>query len=161
MPAGPTPQLPQDRPAYEQVDGGFVPLLPSSKSCLKPEERTQPRQLLYQFRDRFNDGRAPIPDTNLLTAHLDTANASAISVSPRRLSPAVRQVVRDGVADPDAKGITEPSTGCWSARIVMAHKASGAWCLCCEYRAISKHVRIPQPPLPRTGDIVASFNGKR
>ncbi|KAL8429798.1 hypothetical protein ACSSS7_006338 [Eimeria intestinalis] len=111
----PTPQLPQEPPAYGHVDGGFVALLPSGNSCLQPEKLTQLRQLLYEFRDRFNDGSAPLPATNLLTARLDTGDAAPISTPPRRLSPAMRQVVRDAAADLDAKGIAEPSTGCWAA----------------------------------------------
>ncbi|KAL8443861.1 hypothetical protein Emag_005763 [Eimeria magna] len=82
-------------------------------------------------------------------------------VPPRRLSPAMRQVVREAVAELDAQGIAEPSTGCWSTPTVMLRKALGAWRLCCDYRAINKHVRIPQQPLPRTHDILASFNGKK
>ncbi|KAL8424961.1 hypothetical protein ACSSS7_008420 [Eimeria intestinalis] len=62
---------------------------------------------------------------------------------------------------PRCQGSTEPSTGCWSARIVMVRKASGARLLCCDYRAINKHVRIPQQPLPHPDDISAWFNGER
>ncbi|KAL8440676.1 hypothetical protein Emag_007831 [Eimeria magna] len=69
--------------------------------------------------------------------------------------------VREAVAELDAPGITEPSTGCWSTPIVMVRKASGAWRLCCGYRAINKHVPTPQQPLPRTDNILASFNGKK
>ncbi|KAL8429795.1 hypothetical protein ACSSS7_006335 [Eimeria intestinalis] len=95
-------------PAYEQVDGGFVPLLPSPNSCLEPEELTQLRQLLYDFRDRFNDGRAPLPATNLLTARVDTGDAASISTRPRRLCPVMRQVVRDAVAPVALRTITTP-----------------------------------------------------
>ncbi|KAL8440969.1 hypothetical protein Emag_007566 [Eimeria magna] len=73
----------------------------------------------------------------------------------------MRQAVREAVAELDAQGITERSTGCWRTLIVMVRKASGAWRLCCAYRAINKHVRIPQQPFPRTDDILASFNGKK
>ncbi|KAL8440684.1 hypothetical protein Emag_007822 [Eimeria magna] len=70
----------------------------------------------------------------------------------------MRQASREAVTELDFQGITEPSAGCWSTPIVMVHKASGAWRLCCDYRALNKHVRIPQQPLPRTDDILASFN---
>ncbi|KAL8436893.1 hypothetical protein ACSSS7_001395 [Eimeria intestinalis] len=90
-----------------------------------------------------------------------TPTPPPISTSSRRLSPAMRRVVRDAVADLGAKGITVPSTGCWSAPTVMVRKASGAWRRCCDYRAITKHVWIPQQPLPRADDILASCNGKR
>ncbi|KAL8427536.1 hypothetical protein ACSSS7_007673 [Eimeria intestinalis] len=76
----------------EQVDGGFVPLLPSPDSCLQPEALMQLRQLVYACHDRFNDGSAPLTATNLLTALLDTGNAAPISPPPRRRSPAMRQV---------------------------------------------------------------------
>ncbi|KAL8445711.1 hypothetical protein Emag_005036 [Eimeria magna] len=149
-----------DAPSYERVPGGFIPTLPSPNSCLLPAELQQLRELLHEFRDRFNDGSEPLPATTLLKARLDTGDAQPISTPPRRLSPAMRQAVREAVADFDAQGITEPSTGCWSTPIVMVRKASGAWRLCCDYRAINKHVRILQQPLPRTDDILASFNGR-
>ncbi|KAL8451262.1 hypothetical protein Emag_002819 [Eimeria magna] len=150
-----------DTPAYEKVLGGVLPTLPSPNSCLLPAELQQLRDLLHEFRDRFNDGSEPLPATSLLKARLDTGDAQPISTPPRRLSPATRQVVRDAVFELDAQGITEPSTGCWSAPIVMIRRASAAWRLCCDYRAINKHVRIPQQPLPRTDDILASFKGKK
>ncbi|KAL8449957.1 hypothetical protein Emag_003477 [Eimeria magna] len=136
-----------DTPSYEKLPGGFIPTLPSPNSC--------------EFRDRFNDGSEPLSATSLLKARLDTGDAQRISTAPGRLAPATRQALREAVAELDAQGITEPSTGCWSTRIVMVRKASGAWRLCCDYRAINKHVRIPQQPLPRTDDILASFNGKK
>ena len=40
-------------------------------------------------------------------------------------------------------------------------KSSEAWRLCCDYREVNKHVVIPQQPLPRTDDILASLRGKR
>ncbi|KAL8444740.1 hypothetical protein Emag_005340 [Eimeria magna] len=110
---------------------------------------------------RFNDGSEPLPATSLLKARLDTGHAQPISTPPRRLSPARRQPVREAVAQLDAQGITVHSTGCWSTPIVMVRKASGAWRLCCDYRAINKHVRIAKQRLPRTDDILASFNGKK
>ncbi|KAL8440727.1 hypothetical protein Emag_007782 [Eimeria magna] len=162
--ADPAPPLADgagETPAYEKVPGGFLRTLPSPNSCLLPAELQQLRDLLHEFRDRFNDGSEPLPATSLLKARLDTGNAQPISTPPRRLSPAMRQVVRDAVAELDAQEITEPSTGCWSTPIVTVRKASGAWRLCCDYRAINEHVRIPQQPLPRTDDILASFNGKK
>ena len=43
----------------------------------------------------------------------------------------------------------------------MVKKSSGAWRLCCDYREVNEHGVIPQQPLSRTDDILASFNGKR
>ncbi|KAL8441146.1 hypothetical protein Emag_007407 [Eimeria magna] len=160
-PAPPPTDGATDTPPYEGVPGGFIPTLPSPNSCLLPAELQQLCHLLHEFRDRFNDGSEPLPATSLLKARLDTGDAQPISTPPRRLSPVMRQAVREGVAELDAQGITEPSAGCWSTPIVMFCKASGAWPLCCYYRAINKHVRIPQQPLPRTDDILASFNGKK
>ena len=45
--------------------------------------------------------------------------------------------------------------------MVMMKKSSGSWRLCCVYQEVNKHVVIPQQPLPRTDDILASFKGKR
>ena len=73
----------------------------------------------------------------------------------------MRKVVRSAVAELDAKGINEPGVGQWGSPVVMVKMSSGAWRLCCYYREINKHVEIPQQPLLRTDDIVASFKGKR
>ncbi|KAL8441757.1 hypothetical protein Emag_006916 [Eimeria magna] len=101
-----------DTPSYEKVPGGFLPTLPSPNSCLLPTELQQLHDLLHEFRDRFNDGSEPLPATSLLKVRLDTGDAQPISTPPRRLSPAMRQAVREAVAELDAQGITEPSTGC-------------------------------------------------
>ncbi|KAL8447032.1 hypothetical protein Emed_004662 [Eimeria media] len=160
-PADPSPAAASTAPAYTKVPGGFLPTLPSPGSCLTDAELDELRSLLAEFVDRFNDGSEPLSATTLLKARLDTANIAPISAPPRRLSPAMRDIVRKAVADLDAQGITEPSTGCWSTPIVMVRKASGAWRLCCDYREINKHVLVPQQPLPRTDDILASFKGKK
>ncbi|KAL8440866.1 hypothetical protein Emag_007664 [Eimeria magna] len=123
-------------PLYDKVPGGFVPRLPSPNCRLLPQELDQLRGLLQAFRDRFNDGTEPLPATTLLKAHLDTGDTPPIFSPPRCLSPAMREVVRNAVADLDAQGITEPGTGSWSTPIVMQ-------------------------PLPRTDDILGSFKGKR
>ena len=141
-------------------DGCFVPRLPLSNSCLTSEELSELRDLLQEFRDRFNDGMRPLSATNLLKARLDTGNPPPISFPPRRLSSAMREVVQSAVAELDAKGITEPGVGQGDSPMVMVKKSSGAWRLCCDYRDVNKHVVIPQQPLPRTDDILASFKGK-
>ena len=84
-----------------------IPRLPSSNSCLTPEELSELRKLLHELRNRFNDGTRPLSATNLLKARLDTGNTPPISFPPRRLSPAMREVVRSAVAELDAKGITD------------------------------------------------------
>ena len=73
----------------------------------------------------------------------------------------MREVVRSAVAERDAKGITEPRVGQWGSTVAMVKKSSGAWRLCCDYREVNKHIVIPQQPLPRTDDILASFKNKR
>ena len=45
--------------------------------------------------------------------------------------------------------------------MVMGKKPSGAWRLFCDYRKVNKHVVVPQHPVPRADDILASFKGKR
>lgn len=150
------------QPTYQKTQAGnFVPTLPSPNSCLTAAEVATLKRLLFAFQDRFNDGSKPLTATNLLKARLDTGTAPPVSFPPRRLSPAMREVVRKAVAELDEKGITEPGVGCWGSPIVMVKKASGAWRLCCDYREVNKHVIIPQQPLPRTDDILASFHNKR
>ena len=138
-----------------------IPRLPSPNSCLTPEELSELRDLLHEFRDRFNDGTRPLSASNLLKARFNTGNTPPISFPPRRLSPAMREVVRSAVAELGAKGITEPRIGQWGSPVVIVKKASRAWTLCCDYREVNKHVVIPQQPLLRTADILASFKGKR
>ncbi|KAL8440769.1 hypothetical protein Emag_007746 [Eimeria magna] len=102
-PAPPPTEGATDMPSYERVPGGFIPTLPSPNSCLLPAELQQLRDLLHEFRDRFNDGSEPLPATSLSKARLDTGDAQPISKPPRRLSPAVRQAVREAVAELDAQ----------------------------------------------------------
>ncbi|KAL8437864.1 hypothetical protein Efla_007446 [Eimeria flavescens] len=147
-------------PRYHKVKGGFIPLLTSPNSCITENELAHFRALLKEFKDRFNGRTEPVPATTLLKARLEKRDTSPVSCPPRGPSPAMRQVVLNAVAELDAEGITEPSTGCWSTAVVMVRKASGAWRLCCDYCEVNKHVLIAQRPLPRTDDIIASFNVK-
>ena len=73
----------------------------------------------------------------------------------------MRADVRKLVADMGAKGITEPATGPGSTPIIMVRKANAEWRLCCACREVKKYVQIFQQPIPRTGDILAWFHGKR
>ena len=99
------------KPYLITEDGYFIPRLPSSNSCLTPQKLFELRDLLREFRDRFNDGTRPLSATNLLKARFDPGNTPPISFPPRRLSPAMRKVVRSAIAELDAKGITEPGIG--------------------------------------------------
>ena len=102
----PAPAAESVKPYHITEDGCFIPRLPSVNSCLTPEELSELRDLLHEFRDRFNAGTRPLSATNLVKARLDTSNTPPISFPPRRLSPAMREVVRSAVAELDAKGIT-------------------------------------------------------
>ncbi|KAL8429155.1 hypothetical protein ACSSS7_006759 [Eimeria intestinalis] len=138
VPAPVVPQPPQDPAAYEQVDGGGANSCTNSATAsMTAARRSRPPAYLEPAWTPATPPRAhfhaPAPP---LSGHAPGGNLNA-------------------------KGIAEPSTGCLRAPAVMVRKASGAWRLCCDYRAITKHVRIPQQPLPRTDDILASFNGKR
>ena len=157
----PAPDAESVKPYQITEDRYFIPRLPSCNSCLTPEELSELRDLLHEFRDRFNDGTRPLSATNLLKARLDTGNTPPISFPPRRLSPAMRDVVRSAVAELDAKGITEPGVGQWGSPVVMVKKSLGVWRLCCDYSEVNKHGVIQQQPLPRTDGILASFKGKR
>ena len=66
-------------------DGYFIPRVPSSNSCLTDGELRELRDLLQEFRDRFNDGTRPLSATNLLKARLDTGNTTQMSFLPRAL----------------------------------------------------------------------------
>ena len=99
------------KPHHITEYGYSIPRLPSPNSCLDPEELSELRDLLHDFRDRFIDGTKPLSAANLLKVRLDTGNTPLISLPSRRLLPAVREVVRSAVAELDAKGITEPGEG--------------------------------------------------
>lgn len=149
-------------PATEVLpDGTVIPRVPGEKSCLTPEEAVVLRELVIEFKDRFNDGSRPIAVTNLFKATLDTGDVAPIRCPPRRLPPEQRAVVRELVRKLDEAGITEPGEGNWSAPIVLVKKANGQWRLCVDYRAVNKYVRTPQQPIPRPDDILGSFFGKK
>ncbi|KAL8447496.1 hypothetical protein Emag_004323 [Eimeria magna] len=65
-PAPPPTDGTADTPAYEKVPGGLIPTLPSPDSCLLPAELQQLRDLLHEFRDRFND-EEDRPKTSFVT----------------------------------------------------------------------------------------------
>ena len=84
----------KDVKSYQITEyGNFIQRLPSSNSCLTAEELCELQDLLHEFRDRLTDGTRPLSASNLLEARLDTSNTPPISFSPRRLFPAMREVV--------------------------------------------------------------------
>ena len=102
----PAPAAESVKPYQITEDGYFIRRPRPPNSCLTPEELSELWDQLHEFRDRLNDGRRPLSATNLLKARLDTGNTPPISFPPRRLSPALREVVRSAVAELDTKGIT-------------------------------------------------------
>ena len=108
-----TPALAAEKVKSYQIaeDGYFIPRLPSPNSCPTHEELSELRDLLHEFRDQFNDGTRPLSATYLLKTRLDTDNPPPVSFPPRRLSPAMREVMRSAVAELGVKGITEPGEG--------------------------------------------------
>ena len=114
--------------------------------------------MLHEFGDRFNDGTRPLSASDLLKARLDTGNTPPISILR---GGCLRPCELSAIGDLDAKGVTEPGDGQWGSPVVMVRKPSGAWRLCCDYRDVNKHVVLPQQPLPRMDDMLASFKGKR
>ena len=157
----PAPAIASVKSYQITANGYFIPGLPSPNSCLTPEQLSESRDLLHEFRNRFNDGPSPLSAINLLKACLDTGNTPPISFPPRRLSPAIREVVRPAVAVLDTKSITEPRVGQRGSPLVMVKTLSKAWRLGCDYIKVNRHAVIPPQPLPRTDDILASCNGKR
>ena len=75
----PAPAAESVKPYQISEDGYFIPRLPSPNSCLAPEEFSELRDLLQEFRGRFNDGTRPLSASNLLKARLDTGNTPPIS----------------------------------------------------------------------------------
>ncbi|KAL8274772.1 hypothetical protein Esti_001321 [Eimeria stiedai] len=85
-----------------EVDGDSLQTLPSPDSCVTDEELAQLRTLLHEFTNRFNDSSDPLAAISLLQARLETKDTPPIFGPPRHLSPAMRNVVRQAVADMDA-----------------------------------------------------------
>ncbi|KAE8217350.1 hypothetical protein CF319_g8539 [Tilletia indica] len=117
-------------------------------------------ELLRQHREAFAlDGRpGHIKGTEMQIPVEDPSRLRA--EAPRRVSPAMREVIEKQIAQLLEWDVVEPSTSSISAPVHLVRQRDKVR-FCVDYRHLNSHTAPDRYPLPRIDDILESLRGAR
>lgn len=79
----------------------------------------------------------------------------------RQTSPEEKKIVREEVGKMLDQGVIRPSSSPWASPIVLVRKKDGSVRFCVDYRKLNDITVKDVFPLPRTSDLLESFQGMR
>ena len=129
---------------------------------------TRPQQrkilaLLSAYEHRvFASPDRPFGKTTAGEHHIDVLPGTRpIAQRLRPTSPADKRVVRDEISKMAKYGVIRPSSSAWASPIVLVKKKDGAIRFCVDFRRLNDVTVKDVFPLPRTSDMLESFEGAR
>ena len=82
-------------------------------------------------------------------------------IPPRRVSPALREMVRAEIAVLLESGIIRPSRSAFSSPIVMVRKKDGTRRMCLDYRRLNEATVDNKRPLPQVKEVLSRLGGAK
>eukprot|EP00762_Andalucia_godoyi_P005502 ANDGO_00514.mRNA.1 Retrovirus-related Pol polyprotein from transposon 412 len=119
------------------------------------------KSLMKEFVDIFSDEPLSIPALVPPMPIVLRENAAPKSVPPRRMSPAMRQVVDNTVDSLLAQGIIRPSMAPISSPVVVVRREQKDPRLCVDYRELNANTVDMQFPMQNTHAILERLAGMR
>ena len=120
------------------------------------EQRSQLITLLYTNRDLFTSDIRHLPGTDLVTHHIDTADAVPVRQRPFRNSPEARKEIDRQIDTMLEAGIVEESESPWGSPVVLVRKRNNTHRLCVDLRRLNALTRPKHFPLPLLEDVIQS-----
>lgn len=130
---------------------------------LDETERQLLLSLLSKYRtDLFINPKNPLGKSNICQHDIVTPeHLCPIAQRLRPTSPADRKIVRTEIDKMLDNNIIRPSSSPWAAPIVLVRKKDGSTRFCVDYRKLNDITIKDVFPLPRSSDLLESFNGSK
>jgi len=107
------------------------------------------RDILEAHVDVFSQSEVDLGLTDVISHHIDTADARPIRQQLRRYPPAHVEAISQDVDNMMAQGVIEPASSPWASNIVLIRKKDGSLRCCVDYRQLNSVTRKDAYPLPR------------
>jgi hypothetical protein len=104
--------------------------------------------LIDRYKDSVFSDLKDLPPHRHVDHRIETGPALPIALPVRRMSPEELDVLKEQIADMQAKGFIRPSISPWSAPVVFARKKDGGLRLCVDYRGLNAVTVKNKCPLP-------------
>lgn len=127
------------------------------------EQRLAPEvaKLVAEFADVFVD-TLPVAGARVDPMPLQLKpDCSPTPISPRRASPAIRQVIKQEVESLLEQAIIRPSLSPYSSPVVVVKKRDGSYRMCVDYRAVNACSVDMKYPMQNTKAVLERMVGKR
>jgi len=134
-------------------------LAQASKESLSEEQTRKVDRFLCDYQSLFAAFDADLGRTTKARHKIETGSSRPIKLSPRRAPIHAREEIEKHVNDMLKKGIISPSSGPWSAPVVLVKKKDGTTRLCIDYRVLNEVTVKDAYPLPRIDESLDSLSG--
>lgn len=130
---------------------------------LTSTEKIKMTKLLDSYGEAlFATKKKPFGRTNAGVHGIDTIpGAGPLTQRVRPTSPSEKKVVREEVQKMLEHGVIRPSSSAWSSPIVLVQKKDGTVRFCIDFRKLNDITIKDVFPLPRTSDLLESFQGSK
>lgn len=110
----------------------------------------------------FATPERPFGRTNAGTHRIETLPGKGpVTQRLRPTSPGEKQVVREEIDKMIKHGVIRPSSSAWASPIVLVKKKDGSVRFCIDFRRLNDITVKDVFPLPRTSDLLESFQGSK
>ncbi|GJU63305.1 putative reverse transcriptase domain-containing protein [Tanacetum coccineum] len=116
--------------------------------------------IVRDFEDVFLDDMSGLPPQRQVQFCIDLIpGATPVAKSPYRLAPSEMQELSEQLQELQDKGFIRPSHSPWGVPVLFVKKKDGSFCMCIDYRELSKLTIKNRYPLPRIDDLFDQLQG--
>ncbi len=124
---------------------------------LNSEQRSELKDLIFEYADIFAVGDHDLGMTNLVEHHVDTADAKPIYQRPYRAEFQKRAVIEREVNKMLEMDVIEKNNSAWSSPVVLVTKKDGSVRFCINYIKLNDVTVRDSYCLPRIEDILENL----
>lgn len=128
-------------------------------TALSTEQRKVAEQLCDEFRDVLSSGKLGF--TTLAEHAIELTDDVPVKIGPHPTSASQKRTMWAELQAMKEQGVVEPSSGPWSAPVVLLNKADGTKRFCIDYRKLNAKTKKDAYPMPRQEDVFDSLQGAR
>ena len=120
---------------------------------------TELKSLLKEYKEIFLIDEIPTTIKSDTKHKVVLEKEQSLKFNPHRVSPAMKEVIKDHVTKLLDTGLIRKSNSSYGAPVILQKKKSGEWRFCIDYRELNKITVKDAYPIPIIEDIFDSFSG--